>query len=253
MTTASLYYLPNPSGDTTGATDTSALNTAIAASGTGQTCIFGQGTYWINASIKFVGNRKYQGQATSKSTDGTIIKQAQNANIVSLLSAGSGVDDPTATLRHLRRWVRPGGVVAFKEITCHRARSVPEIPLMTDWVRWVSAGLSQAGADPDIGDRLPAILRDAGFGDVEAASVSIAGDGAGAIPTYLAQTVESLTPMILRSGTATTEDLDRDLAAVIAAQARERQVMLHIQELAAAWARVPFSPVAGAPGSAPGW
>ena len=65
-------------------------------------------------------------------------------------------DDPASVLAELTRYVRPGGVVTFQDITISRARSVPEVPLWTRLIEWISAGTTLAGAGPDFGDRLPA-------------------------------------------------------------------------------------------------
>jgi SAM-dependent methyltransferase len=144
--------------------------------------------------------------------------------------------DPAAVIADVSRWVKPGGVVTFQEITCHRARAIPSLPAMEDWIRWASAGLRQAGADPDIGERLPEILHRAGAVDIGAVSVSIAGDGSGAIPTYLAQTVQSLSPMILAAGVASSHQL-AELEGMLREQSRDLNAMLYIQDLAAVWGR----------------
>jgi 2-polyprenyl-3-methyl-5-hydroxy-6-metoxy-1,4-benzoquinol methylase len=69
------------------------------------------------------------------------------------------LDDPASILAELTRYVRPGGIVTFQDITISRARSVPEVPLMTRLIECCSAGMAQSGADPDFGDRLPAVFR----------------------------------------------------------------------------------------------
>ena len=48
-------------------------------------------------------------------------------------------DDPASVLAELTRYVRPGGVVTFQDITISRARSVPEVPLWTRLIEWISA------------------------------------------------------------------------------------------------------------------
>ena len=150
------------------------------------------------------------------------------------------LDDPASMLTELTRYVRPGGIVTFQDITISRARSVPEVPLMTRWIKWSSAGLAQAGADPDFGDRLPAVFRSAGLPHPQAVAISIAGDADSPIPAYLAQTIRSLAPLIVARGTATAEQVARDSDLEdLTEQARRLDAMLYIQELAAAWAHVP--------------
>jgi 2-polyprenyl-3-methyl-5-hydroxy-6-metoxy-1,4-benzoquinol methylase len=150
------------------------------------------------------------------------------------------LDDPASILAELTRYVRPGGIVTFQDITISRARSVPEVPLMTRLIECCSAGMAQSGADPDFGDRLPAVFRRAGLPHPQAVAISIAGNAHSPIPSYLVQTLRSLAPLIVARGTATAEEVTRDgYLEELIEQARRLEAMLYIQELAAAWARVP--------------
>jgi SAM-dependent methyltransferase len=149
------------------------------------------------------------------------------------------LDDPASMLTKLTRYVRPGGIVTFQEITISRARSVPEVPLMTRWIEWSSAGMAQSGADPDFGDQLPAVFRRAGLPHPQAVAISIAGDADSLVPSYLVQTIRSLAPLIVARGTATAEEVARDgYLQELTEQTRQLAAMLYIQELAAAWAYV---------------
>lgn len=73
------------------------------------------------------------------------------------------LDDPAPVLTELTRYVRPGDIVTFQDITVSRARSVPEVPLWTRLTEWISACATLAGVGPDFGDRLPAVFRRAGL------------------------------------------------------------------------------------------
>ena len=150
------------------------------------------------------------------------------------------LDDPASMLAKLTRYVRPGGIVTFQDITVSRARSVPEVPLWTRLTEWIGTGATLAGGGPDFGDQLPAVFRRAGLPHPQAAAVSIAGDADSPVPSYQVQTVRSLAPLIVARGTATAEELTRDgYLEELTGQARRLEAMLYIQELAAAWARVP--------------
>ncbi|HEY1704030.1 MAG TPA: class I SAM-dependent methyltransferase [Trebonia sp.] len=145
---------------------------------------------------------------------------------------------PGRTLAHMAQWVRPGGIIAFQDFAMGRAGSLPEVPLMSRWVRWVSAALRQAGGDPEFGDSMPALFRDAGLTDPGFAAVRIAGDADSLLPEYLTQTARSLSPLIVAAGAATAAEIARDSAQALAAQARERQAMLFSQDLVSVWARL---------------
>jgi SAM-dependent methyltransferase len=148
-------------------------------------------------------------------------------------------DDPGGTLARMTRWVRPGGIVTFQEFAIGRAGSLPEVPLMSRWVTRVCAGLRQGGVDPDFGDWLPGLFRRAGLPDPGFAAIRVAGDADSPLPEYLTQTASSLSSLIVAAGVATADELARDTADALAAQARERQATLFTQELTSAWARRP--------------
>jgi SAM-dependent methyltransferase len=152
------------------------------------------------------------------------------------------LDDPASMLAQLIRYVRPGGIVAFQEITVSRARSVPEVPLMTECIEWLTAGLAQAARNADIGDQLPAVFRRAGLSRPQIAAVSITGDADSEIPAYVAQTLASLAPLIVARGAATEEEVTQSLFLdALVRQMRERDALIYLWELVTVWARVPLA------------
>jgi SAM-dependent methyltransferase len=149
------------------------------------------------------------------------------------------LDDPGPVLSHLVRRVRPGGVVTFQEATMGRAGAIPEVPLISRNVEWGRAALRQAGADPEFGDSLPAIFQRAGIPHPGFAAIRIAGDADSLLPEYVTQTMKSLGPMAIAAGAATADEIAHYTTEALAAQTRERQAMIHLQELACAWGRRP--------------
>jgi SAM-dependent methyltransferase len=149
--------------------------------------------------------------------------------------------DPVPTLSHLVRWVRPGGVVTFQEGTMGRAGAIPEVPLISRTVEWGRAALRQAGVDPEFGDSLPAVFQRAGRPHPGFAAIRIAGDADSLLPEYVVQTIKSLGPMAIAAGAATADEIAHYTAEALAAQTRERQAMIHLQELACAFARRPVA------------
>ncbi|HZZ51208.1 MAG TPA: class I SAM-dependent methyltransferase [Pseudonocardia sp.] len=157
------------------------------------------------------------------------------------------VADPVSVLAGLVQWVRPGGLVAFQDISCSRVRGVPRLPALADWVSWMFTLGRYAGLDPDIGEHLPGIFAEAGLAGVNAVAVSPIGDCDSLIPRYLAATLESVSRLAIASGAAARHELDR-FPGVLRQQARERNAMLYAQELTSAWARVPETPGGLRPG-----
>ncbi|WP_433893713.1 class I SAM-dependent methyltransferase [Streptomyces sp. CA-111067] len=147
--------------------------------------------------------------------------------------------DPAAVLSRLARWVRPGGVVVFQDISCSRVRAVPQVPAMEDWLRWMRTPSAHAGLDPDIGEHLGVIFSRAGLTGVDAVAVSVIGDGDSLVPHYLAETLMSVVrcPLAVASGAGTAEEMGGFPDSLLA-QVRAGGAMPCAQELTCAWARV---------------
>jgi ubiquinone/menaquinone biosynthesis C-methylase UbiE len=149
--------------------------------------------------------------------------------------------DPAATLAHLLRFVRPGGLVVFQEIEISMARSVPEAPLFDVCREWIRETLRRAGFTNDMGSQLyPTFLR-AGLARPEMILAGRVEGGAGS-PAYelVAETVRSLLPMMERLGVATADTVQPDtLAARLEAEICAGGGVTMPPPLIGAWARKP--------------
>ena len=73
---------------------------------------------------------------------------------------------PAELLRKLRQHVRPGGLAIIEDVDFRGHFAEPPCPALDSYVALYSESLRRRGCDPDIGPRLPALLRNAGFEDV---------------------------------------------------------------------------------------
>lgn len=148
--------------------------------------------------------------------------------------------EPAATVRTLSRLVRSGGVVTFQDCNISRCRAVPPTPLATKMREWATGAFRAAGLNPETGDQVGAILRDAGLFVEGAANVGPAGTAESVMPEYTETTIRSLLPVLLAHGIATEDEVDIDtFAHRIALELKEASATFWTPELAAAWARVP--------------
>jgi ubiquinone/menaquinone biosynthesis C-methylase UbiE len=149
--------------------------------------------------------------------------------------------DPAATLAHLLRSVRPGGVVVFQEMEMSLARSAPPGRLFEACLGWVRETFRRAGFETDMGSRLlPTYLR-AGLPRPEMRLEGRVEGGAGAAAyDLLAQTVRSLLPLMERLGVATPSEVDVDtLAARLEEEACHGGGVVMPPPMIGAWARKP--------------
>jgi hypothetical protein len=149
--------------------------------------------------------------------------------------------DPSATLRRLAGYLRPGGVLAFQEMVMPLARSVPEGPLFNQCRGWIIETIGRAGFEVDMGGKLPAVFTDAGLPAPQMNSAGLAGGGPHSpVYGYIAGTLRSLLPMAERLGVATAAEMDVEtLASRLRQEAIEQQACIMMPPLIGAWANTP--------------
>lgn len=149
--------------------------------------------------------------------------------------------DPAATLRRLRRHLRPGGIVAFQEMMTPLARSIPEGPQFRRCRTWILGTLERAGFELDMGGKLFATFLAAGLPAPDMiAAARVEGSPDSQVYDYLAGTLRSLLPMAERVGVATATEVDVDgVADRLRREAAESNACFMIPPLVGAWTRVP--------------
>jgi 2-polyprenyl-3-methyl-5-hydroxy-6-metoxy-1,4-benzoquinol methylase len=149
--------------------------------------------------------------------------------------------DPTATLRRLRRHVRPGGIIAFQEMMSSLVRSIPDGPQFRRCARWILATFERAGFDLDMGAKLFATFLAAGLPPPQmTAAARVEGSPQSPVYDYLAGTLRSLLPMTERTGVASAAEIDIDsVAERLRREATASNACIMLPPLVGAWTRVP--------------
>src|SRR5690606_6776541 len=80
------------------------------------------------------------------------------------------VADPVAVLRELRRVVKPGGVVAARDVDYAGTMVHPTTPGLAKWAAVYQQVHRGNGGEPDAGRRLKEWAREAGFASVESSA-----------------------------------------------------------------------------------
>lgn len=119
--------------------------------------------------------------------------------------------DPTAALRQLSKWVRPGGIVAFHEIgfNTERLPHVIDTPLAHNLFEWTMEVFNRSGAHADLAYRLYRTFVDAGLPE-PCLEYTALGGGEPGWPgyQYIADSVQSVLPLLEHFGIATAEEAD---------------------------------------------
>jgi hypothetical protein len=149
------------------------------------------------------------------------------------------VADAVGAVKRLASLVRPGGAVAFVELDIDQAGAIPDLPLLTRAIGWITATYRHVGVEPNMGSALYATFRAAGLSPELTATARIQSGPRSAAYGFAAQTVASLVPAMEKFGVATPAEIGID---TLAARLRDAAVagdhVIFLPRLVGAWAKV---------------
>lgn len=149
--------------------------------------------------------------------------------------------DPAVTLRRLATHLRPGGVLAFQEMSMPAARSIPEGPRFRQCKNWILDTFERADFEIDMGGKLFATFLAAGLPAPQMiAAGRVEGGPQSQAYEYIAQTLNSLLPAMQREGVATAEEIGIDTVAHrLREEAVARNACIMLPPFVGAWTRMP--------------
>jgi 2-polyprenyl-3-methyl-5-hydroxy-6-metoxy-1,4-benzoquinol methylase len=117
------------------------------------------------------------------------------------------LDDPASVVASFHKHLRPGGLVIVEDVDVSGCFTYPESKAFLRFRELYSAAVSSRGGDPDIGPRLPLLLADAGFEEVEMDIVQPAGTR-GDVKLLSPITLENIADAVLQDRLASREEID---------------------------------------------
>jgi SAM-dependent methyltransferase len=145
--------------------------------------------------------------------------------------------DPAGALETFYRRVRPGGLVIVEDIDASGCFVYPHSRSVWRFRELYCMAVRRREGDPDIGPRLPLLLRDQGFADVGMAVVQPAGFEGEMKLTY-PLTMESIAGAVLEEGLASGEEIE-SLVDDLYALAADPGTVLGVPRVVQAWGRRP--------------
>ena len=120
-------------------------------------------------------------------------------------------DDPAARLKHMMRYLREGGLVAFQEADCTACRSWPGVPIFDEAARWLAEGLRSSGARPELGLEMHSLFLDCGLPEPRMRmDTLVSGEGGSPVYKLLAEAVRSLAPTLEKLNIASAAQVNID-------------------------------------------
>jgi SAM-dependent methyltransferase len=143
--------------------------------------------------------------------------------------------DPAATLAILADRLVPGGALVVEDIDFRGHFSYPQHPAFDRYVELYTAAVQSRGCDPNIGPRLPSLLRGADLQPGGACVVQPAGID-GEVKLIAPITLEAIADAVLAAGLATHDELAETVDDLYAFAADDESFM-SIPRVVQTWSR----------------
>src|SRR5215468_5072564 len=141
--------------------------------------------------------------------------------------------DPAETLGCMYGVLRPGGVAIVEDIDFRGHFCHPESRAFQDYVELYTQLVRRRGADPNIGPRLPGLLRDAGCANLQMYVVQPAGIE-GEVKLIAAITMENIVDALLAEGLAPRAAIDAIIDELYAL-AEDGRTVMGLPRIVQAW------------------
>jgi ubiquinone/menaquinone biosynthesis C-methylase UbiE len=143
--------------------------------------------------------------------------------------------EPGSLIATVRQFLRPGGVFIVEDIDFRGHFAEPDCQALARSVELYTKVVHSRGADPNIGPRLPALLRDAGFQEIRMKLIHPAALQGG-IKLLICVTLEKIADAVLEDGLASEQEL-RETIEQLYAFARDPCTVLGGPRVFQTWGR----------------
>ena len=143
--------------------------------------------------------------------------------------------DPEAALVNITAQLAPGGALVIEDIDFRGHFCDPDVPSFWRMVDWYTRAVQARGCDPNIGPRLPGMLRRAGLTDVDLHVIQPAGYSTD-LKSLQALTLERIADAVLGAGIADLAEFEATVDELSAA-ARDDDVLLSLPRIVQTWGR----------------
>jgi ubiquinone/menaquinone biosynthesis C-methylase UbiE len=149
----------------------------------------------------------------------------------------SHLSNPSAALTRMRKALRPGGIVVVEDVDFRGHFTHPECAALGRYVELYTECARRRGADANIGPRLPTLLEEAGFKNVQMNVVQPSGT-TGEVKLLNPVTMENISATVLAEGLASSAEVVQ-LVADLYEFARTPGTVAGLPRIVEAWGHLP--------------
>jgi SAM-dependent methyltransferase len=170
-------------------------------------------------------------------TDACELPGARQFDVVYARFLLTHLSDPDAAVTAFHRLLRPGGLVAVEDVDFSGYFTYPECPAFRRYHALYCDAVRRRGANPNIGPRLPLLLKECGFEDVGVSVVQPIGTQ-GEVKLINALTMENIAEAVLQDGLATRGEID-ELVRQLNEFAEDHNTLAGMPRVVQTWGRRP--------------
>jgi ubiquinone/menaquinone biosynthesis C-methylase UbiE len=145
--------------------------------------------------------------------------------------------DPETAVQRFYRWVRRGGIVVLEDIDYNGCFTFPQHEAFRRYHKLYCEVVRRRGGDPNIGPRLPQLLRRAGFQNISVALNQPIGFDSD-VKLVHAMTLENITDAVVQASLATRDEL-QELIRTLYEIAADNETLASLPRIVQSWARRP--------------
>ena len=143
--------------------------------------------------------------------------------------------DPEAAVANITAQLAPGGTLIVEDVDFRGHFCDPDVPSFWRFVDWYTRAVQARGCDPNIGARLPGMLRRAGLSDVDLHVIQPAGYSV-ELKVLQALTLEKIADAVLAARLVDLAEFEATVDELYAA-ARAEDVLLSLPRIVQTWGR----------------
>ncbi len=147
--------------------------------------------------------------------------------------------DPVAAIKSFLRQLRPGGILALEDIDFSGSFTCPESPAFRKFYDLYCAVIHRRGGDPNMGQRLPVLMKECGLEAIRISVVQPIGL-TGEVKQLNGLTMENIADAVVADQLATRTEIDEIVSELNDFAANERTVM-GVPRVVQVWGRLPFA------------